>query len=78
MTLEELFKDKPELLNEPVVQKLVDYVKGRHFFMADLVKASEDKYNKVIDLCMYSEVMLINGTPSKEVITNILNEYGEN
>lgn len=78
MTLEEMFSEKPELLNEPLVQKLIEYVKDRHSTMNKFIQTAEKKYDNVIDLCMYSEVMLIDGRPSKDVVKDILEQYGNN
>ena len=72
MTLEEIFKEKPELLNEPCVQNLIEYVKAQHNHNVGIFNKLNGFHAKVLDLCLYSDVMVIKGRPSKDVVEDIL------
>ena len=74
MTLNEIFKEKPELLKEKEVLKLIEYVQEQHKKTVHITQKFQDFHDFVLDKLMYSELMLINGKDSKETLTNIFNK----
>lgn len=75
MTLEEIFKTNPKLLEEPEVQKLIEHVNGRHIELIKLANVHQKFYSDVLEICMYSEIILIGGKTSTESIKAILDLY---
>lgn len=72
MTLEQIFKDKPELLEEPAVQVFVAQAKRVHANNVAVAENASNKLDKVLELCLHSEVFLKKGRASKEVVEDIL------
>lgn len=70
--LQEIFKDKPELLEEPAVKALIEYVKVQHQRNCDIASRYQMEYSDIILKCMNSDVFVIDGIPSKTVIEAIL------
>jgi hypothetical protein len=77
MTLEEIFKKKPELLQEKEVQDLIKYVKDKHDKSFKIFKEGQDFYNFVLDKIMYSEIILLEGQGSHETLTDILQRIND-
>jgi hypothetical protein len=71
MKLEEIFKDQPELLQEPAVIKLVDYVQQQHRHNAEICQRHQKFFNDVFDVAMYSEITVIGGTPCEKSMKQI-------
>jgi hypothetical protein len=71
-TLEEIFKDKPELLNEFPIINLVKYVQEQHRDMANRLKAEKALAANILELCYNSECAVISGMDAKETINTIL------
>jgi hypothetical protein len=72
MTLPQIFKTKPELLEEKEVKDLIMYAKDMHKQTAAIAKKYQDFHDEVLDLCIHSEVVLIDGNEAKEVVKDIL------
>ena len=77
MTLDQIFKEKPELLKEKEVSKLIEYVQDQHKRTVGIAKRFQDFHDFVLDKLMYSEVILIDGKDSKETLIEILNEIND-
>jgi hypothetical protein len=75
MTLEEIFKDEPELLQNASVQKLIAYVKEQHARTYNINKKLKQFESDVMDVVMHSELILIEGTPAKEALKKIAKLY---
>jgi len=71
MTIEQIFKEKPELLKEECVIKLLEYVKEQHIRNINITKRHHLFFDNVFDLVMYSELVLIKGEKSKETLEKI-------
>jgi len=71
MELTEIFKKSPELIDHPEVKKLIQHCTQQHGKVFMIAKKYQKFHDDVMDKCMYSEVMLINGNDSKEVIKSI-------
>lgn len=71
--LQEIFKNKPYLLDEPEVKELIEYCKKEYENV--LVKANNlDKFmNFILEKCMYSDLILKEGNDCKQTIKSILN-----
>ena len=72
MTTEEIFKNKPELLEEKEVKDLIAYVESEYKRNWDKLREQRDKHNTIQDLVFQSEVFMINGKPAKETLKKIL------
>lgn len=72
--LEEIFKDKPELLDEPAVKELVKFAHEQHKKALNVYKKYYDFHEKVIDTCCNTEVFIVNGSDCKSAIMSILDE----
>jgi len=77
MTIEEIFKDSPELLEHKDVTALIAYVSEQHKKSVNILRKEKDFNSKIIDLCMNSEAIVINGTSYKDSINAIIELYGE-
>lgn len=77
MTLEVIFKTKPELLEEKEVQDLIKYVKEQHERSFKIFKKGEEFYNFVLDKIMYSDVILLEGKDSKKTLLDILQRIND-
>lgn len=75
--LEEIFKTNPDLLNAPEVQKLIQYVKEQQYKGFKLNTDLNDFNHQIITAVMHSEVMVIGGTPCREVVESILEQYSK-
>lgn len=71
-TLEEIFKDKPELLREPAVMQLLAQVREVHFSNLEIAHRYTDFFDTVLDLTMHSELVIKSGRDCKEVVRDIL------
>jgi len=74
MTLEELFSTNPELQNQPEVQNLIAYVQEKHKTMHTQLKKYVHFHDQVLDKCMNSEVMIINGKKAEDTVKEIFLE----
>ncbi len=77
MTKEEIFKTNPKLLDEPEVQHLIQYFELTYKKAVNVAKRHLDFHDFVFDKCMYSEVVLKEGTSAKETIEQILTQIGK-
>lgn len=68
MTLEEIFSTNPDLLKEKEVVKLIEYVKEQHIRTWGICKKYNDFHDKVMELCMYSNIVLKNGKSERETL----------
>jgi hypothetical protein len=78
MTLDEIFKDEPELLQNATVQKLITYVRAQHERTYNINQSLQQFESEVMDIVMHSELILINGTPAKEALDKIAQLYIKN
>ena len=77
MILQEIFKDDLELLENKSVKALLDYVQEQHKKNFEIRKSLKDKEDEILELFIYSEIMLINGLNAKETLKllgNVLNK----
>jgi len=72
MTLEEIFKTNPKLLEEPEVKELIKYITEQHKITAEKFNSKYIRTSNIMDLCMYSEALLIDGKDAKETILKIM------
>lgn len=77
MILDEIFKDKPELLEEPCVKELVGFVKIQHSKLYDAYKKYKDFHDRTLEILVHSELMIIDGKDSRSVLKGILEEMKE-
>jgi hypothetical protein len=77
MKLQEIFKDSPELLEHPEVKKLIEYVSDQHKRSYKICKSYQDFHFRTLDKIMHSEIVLIDGRPSKEVLGNIMQDIND-
>jgi 5-methylcytosine-specific restriction endonuclease McrBC GTP-binding regulatory subunit McrB len=67
-TIGEIFKNRPELLEEPEVKELVEQFK---FQFNTIKKRKMDYWDKVTKLTMNSEFFVIDGTSCKDTVAAI-------
>jgi hypothetical protein len=72
MTLEEIFKTNPKLLEEPEVKKLIEYADTTHSKTANLCKKYQDFHYAVFDIVSNSEIVVINGQSCEHGMNDIL------
>lgn len=77
MTLQEIFKDDLELLENDSVKKLIEHVKKTHKKSFELVNSFSDRETRMLSLFMHSEVILIGGKSSRETLESIGKILGE-
>lgn len=68
-TIKEIFKNNTHLLDEPEVKELITQFERQY---KQLQKKKDDYENKVIDLCINSNLIVINGMDCKDVVNKIL------
>ena len=67
-TINEMFKNKPELLEEPEVKELVEQFK----YQFNQIKTKYQNYvDRVTTLTMNSDCFVINGMPCADVVEKI-------
>lgn len=67
-TINEIFKNKPELLEEPEVKELVEQFK----YQFNQIKTKHQNYiDRVTTLTMNSDCFVINGMPCPDVVEKI-------
>lgn len=67
-TIGEIFKDRPELLEEPEVKELVEQFK----YQFNIIKKRKmDYWDKVTELTMNSEFFVIEGTSCHDTVAAI-------
>jgi len=71
MTLDEIFKTKPELLKEAEVLNLINYVQNEHARTVDIYKKYRKFHDDVLELCMYSNVALKEGKSAEFTLNKI-------
>lgn len=71
MTLEEIFKDKPELLETKEVQNLIEYVQGIQVKNAEIARRVQKQSFEINDVIMYSNRVLIKGYSDTVAINKI-------
>ena len=71
MTLEQIFVKNPELIEHEEVIKLVEYVTENHNKLRALFETKKVFYDKIVDEVLKSEVVLINGKKSENVIREL-------
>lgn len=70
--LQEIFKDQPELLNEPAVKALIQHFE-KHYNQAVQIATRKSKLNdKIFAVVIHSERMIVQGTPSNDVVDRIV------
>lgn len=77
MILEDIFKNDPLLLENQSVKDLIAFAQQQHEKNFNIIKRFDEKENKMLELFMYSEIILKNGRSSKEtlkLIGDILNQ----
>jgi hypothetical protein len=72
MTLEEIFKTNPSLLDQPEVKALIEYCQSVHQKNLSITKNYKDFYDRVLETVVHNEQMIINGTPDKLTVERIL------
>jgi hypothetical protein len=72
MLLQEIFETNPSLLEEPEVQRLVEYVSGQHQSNYKIWMRDKDRVNEVLWAVMNSEIFVIGGTPAKEALQRVI------
>ena len=75
MTLQEIFKDKPELLKEPAVTFFIEYVRNQHYLLLQKTKKLQDINDRVLIKCLESEAFVIHGVTCHETVEQISNLY---
>ncbi len=72
MKLDEIFKNKPELLQEDEVKDLIKYCEA--VFKKQLARIEEYKafHDKVFEELIHSELVLKNGAKGKDVVQALL------
>lgn len=76
MTLEEIFKDNPDLLNNKEVQKLIEYVQEVQVKNGEIARRAQKQSFEINDVIMYSNRVLIKGysdTVAMNKIEEIIN-----
>jgi hypothetical protein len=71
MTLTEIFKDRPELMEEPEVKHLIEYVKEQYVKGFELFYKTRRREMNVLEVVFQSELFVINGTPAEEALNKI-------
>jgi hypothetical protein len=69
--LEEIFKTNPQLLNEPEVQSLIKHCEDTYAKTVKIAKNYQNFHDEVLEIIVYSEICLINGTPAKDALQKI-------
>ena len=72
MTLEEIFKTNPKLLDEPEVKKLIDHCEKQYSKTVNLCKKYQDFHYKVFDIVSNSEIVVMNGQSCEHGMNEIL------
>jgi hypothetical protein len=70
--LNEIFKDRPDLLEMKEVKELIHYVKEQYVRQMRLNQTFRTKISTITDLVFDSEMAFINGKSSKETILKII------
>lgn len=73
MTLQEIFTKNPELIEHEEVKKLIEFTRKSHGEMWDRIKKYQETEDKILELIMYSNLILIQGNSETSTLTNILN-----
>jgi hypothetical protein len=73
MTLKEIFKNNPELLENEEVKKLISHAETNHNRTVRMNRKLMDTRCSIYDIIMNSELFLIDGTPAKQAIIEIAN-----
>jgi sulfur relay (sulfurtransferase) complex TusBCD TusD component (DsrE family) len=73
MILQEIFKNDLELLENKSVKALLDYVQEQHKRSFEIHKRLKSQEDEILELFMYSEVILIEGKSAKETLKLIGN-----
>ena len=71
-TLEKIFKNNKELLENESVKELIKLSQEKYSKLYDSYNELNEKENKILHSCMYSEVILKEGRNSKETVKEIL------
>ena len=67
-TIQEVFKNNPQLLEEPEVKELISEFRSQYM---NLKNAKLDFWDKVTDLTMHSNLFLIDGLTCENVVEKI-------
>ncbi len=70
--LDEIFKDNKELLETKEVKDLIEYVRKQHKNSFELIERLKNTESEILELCMYSKAMLIDGKECKQTIYDIM------
>lgn len=68
MTIEDIFKDEMQLLDNVNVKTLLAYVMKQHKRNIEIHKRLRKKEDEILELFMYSDIVLIGGKSSKETL----------
>lgn len=77
MTIEEIFKNEMELLENDNVKTLLAYVMKQHKRNIEIHKRLRKQEDDILELFMHSEIILIGGKSSREtleLIGDVLNK----
>lgn len=77
-SLQDIFKNRPELMEDPEVKALIDHCQNVQVRNANICKSYQEFEHRVIELAMQSELVLVKGRPAKEVLSDIIELYGNN
>lgn len=72
MTLEEIFKTNPKLLDEPEVKKLIEYSKEEYEKVVELFVKYMGFHDMVLEKMMNSSIVLKNGKSQKQTLLEIM------
>ena len=72
MTLEEIFKDEPDLLENPTVIKLINYVKGQHARMVRQNEMLVEDRQRALNVAFKSDCFVIGGQRAHEALYDIV------
>lgn len=71
MTLEEIFKTNPALMEAPEVKYLIEYVQRQHGKLVDRYERARKRETDALEIVYNSELFVIGGTPFEEALKNI-------
>jgi hypothetical protein len=77
MTLQDIFETNPKLLEEPEVKKLIEYVQTKHETTYKVYKKQQKTIDKILELCIYSNVILNNAKTPEQTVKAILELLGK-
>lgn len=70
--LQEIFKDQPELLNEPAVKALIKHFETQYNRTVQVATRKSTLNDKIFTVVVRSNRMTVKGTPSNEAMDAII------